>query len=149
MKSGYNLSIFILLLFFLSGTGCRDQQNDNFDFSGEWTIESYRITTEINSEVINDQTEEDAGFFRFLNGGSGMVTILVPGVSLVDNPISWSFDQENEELTIDYQTGQDPFNYEVSFHPGDRVTLFYELITQTDESNSIFRNTIKLAKTTK
>ncbi|MDZ7717217.1 MAG: hypothetical protein U5K72_00145 [Balneolaceae bacterium] len=82
-----------------------------------------------------------------MNGGSGLVTILVPGVSLVDNPITWNYNQKNKELIIDYKTGQDLFNYQVSFHEGDHVTLRYEKITQSKESSSLFRNTIELTKT--
>lgn len=143
INSGYNLVAFFLFLMIFAG--CKDRQNDNFDFTGEWTIDSYRIYSEVDDEVINDQTAEDAGFFRFMNDGTGVVTIIVPGNSLVDNPISWSYDQDNEELTIDYQNGLDPFNYNVSFRSGDRVTLHYEEIRQSNESISLFRNTIELS----
>lgn len=143
IKSGYNLAA--LFLFLVIFAGCKDRENDNVDFRGEWTIDLYKIYSEVDDEVINDQTAEDAGFFRFMNDGTGVVTIIVPGISLVDNPISWSFDEDNEELTIDYQNGLDPFNYEVSFHSGDRITLRYEEISQSNGSISLFRNTIELS----
>lgn len=146
LKSGYDLTRYFLLFFLLIFTSCKDQQNDTFDFTGEWTIEAYRIYTEIDNEVINAQTAEDAGFFRFMKEGSGLVTILVPGISLVDNPISWNYHQGDEELIIDYQTGQAPFNYQVTFQSGDRVFLRYEIFTQSSESTSLFRNTIELLK---
>lgn len=141
------LIFYLLLSLLLTLIGCRNQQNGSFSFSGEWTIESYRIYSEVDGKILNDQTYEDAGFFRFMNGGSGTATIKIPGISFPENhPISWSYHQESDELTIDYNTGQDPFFYSVSLKPMDAVELLYENIIQSDQSTSLSRTIINLSK---
>ena len=147
MKSAYSLSSYLFVFFLIALPSCSDQQNDTFSFTGEWTIETYMIYSEVDGEVISNQMYEDAGYFRFMNGGSGLVTINIPGISLPDNnPISWNFNQTIEEMTIDYQTGQDPFTFNVIIQSDDLVTLENKMIRESSESTSLLQTTIELSK---
>lgn len=133
-------TIFVLL-------SCNPQHNNSFSFTGEWTIESYHIYTEVDSEILNDQTYKDAGFFRFKNDGTGIATIQIPGISLPqNNPISWSYHQDSDKLSIDYNTGQEPIVYHVSHQSKESVELLYDLINQSEDTNSLFRTIINLSK---
>jgi len=139
--------IYLLLSALLVLLSCGNQQNDSFNFTGEWTIEAYQLYSEVEGEVLNDQTYKDAGFFRFMNNGSGTATIQIPGISLPqNNPISWSYHQESDQFTIDYNTGQDPFIYHVSLQSKDCVQLLNDRATQSDDSTSLLRTIIEISK---
>lgn len=107
MNDNSRLLIYLLLSFLMFSISCSNQQNNSFIFTGEWTIESYRIYSEVDGEISNDQTYRDVDFFRFTKASSGTATIKKTGISLPqNNPISWSYHHENDKLTIDYDTGQ-------------------------------------------
>jgi hypothetical protein len=97
--------------------------------------------------VINDQTFNDAGTFIFRNDGSGFATLGIPGISLpADQPLSWTFDQDDSELTIDYGTGQEEFLYEVTIHSENRVTINHNIPFNSGDEPGISRTIIELSK---
>lgn len=101
------LPVGMLLLF-----GCKDDEQPIF-LVGEWNIDTYEMYYEENGEVITDLRYEDVGEFIFKEGGNGNATIATPGSSLPQNqPITWFYDEEEKQLTIDYDTMEGPIVYE-------------------------------------
>ena len=81
---------------------------------GEWNIDVYEIYYEENGEVITDLRYEDVGEFILRENGAGNATIAIPGSALPQNqPISWFFNEAEEQVTIDYGTMEDPYTYDV------------------------------------
>lgn len=85
MCDNTRFKIYLFISFLLVLLSCCSQQSDSFSFTGEWTIVSYLIYTEVDGEILNDQIYKDAGFFRFKNDGTGIATIHIPGISLPQN----------------------------------------------------------------
>ncbi|MGK7371150.1 MAG: hypothetical protein ACNS64_13150 [Candidatus Halalkalibacterium sp. M3_1C_030] len=101
------LPVGMLLLF-----GCKDDEQPIF-LVGEWNIDTYEVYYEENGEVITDLRYEDAGEFIFKESGTGNATIATPGSSLPQNQlITWFYDEEEKQLTIDYDTMEGPIVYE-------------------------------------
>ncbi|MEL7340066.1 MAG: hypothetical protein AAGM67_06230, partial [Bacteroidota bacterium] len=60
--------------------------------------------------------------------GTGAVDLDVPGNNYDNQAILWSFDKEEGILTIDFQDGEDPWEFEVIEQESDRI--FVRRITE-------------------
>lgn len=122
------ISVCLLLLF----SGCKDGEEPIF-LVGKWNIDTYEIYYEENGEVITDLRYEEAGEFILKEGGNGNATIATPGSSLPQNqPITWFYDEEEQHLTIDYDTMEGPTVYEteiVTLSEMKWVSIFNGTIT--------------------
>lgn len=99
---------FILLL-----NACKDGEEPIF-LVGEWNIDTYEIYYEENGEVITDLRYENVGEFILKENGIGNATIATPGSSLPQNqPIIWIYDDETQQITIDYDTMEGPQIYNI------------------------------------
>lgn len=138
------LSVILICLLL---NGCSTEENDSFQISGEWSIGSYSLYSEVGDNLLNDQTFQDAGLFLFNPDGSGTVTLDIPGSSLPENqPITWSFNQDQSELSIDYKTGQDVFLYMVSIQSENRVSLVHTAEFTSDGVAGISKTTMELTR---
>ena len=59
--------------------------------------------------------------------GTGNATITTPGSSLPQNqPISWSFDEMEKQVTVDYNTMEDPYVYDVEIITPNELKWFLD-----------------------
>ena len=106
--------VFCFLGMVLSITACENEEVPHV-FVGEWNIDLIEIYYEENGEVISVQYE-DVGEFILREGGIGNATVATPGSSLPRNqPILWFYDEEQQQLTIDYDGTAGPDIYDVEF----------------------------------
>ncbi len=134
----------ILLLMLLPACSSDDE---SLDITGRWNVETYSILTEVNDEVLNDETFQDAGIYTLNPDGSGTVTLNVPGLSLAPNTsIFWSLNNSGDVITIDYRTGQEPFDYQLTVNSENSLTWLYETFTDNNGVTSYFSATIRVVR---
>jgi hypothetical protein len=127
--------------------GCTTGDNASFQFSGEWTIDSYSLFSQVDGTVINDQTYTDAGSFVFSSNGSGFATLNIPGSSLPPGqPIDWDYDSGNSELSVNYGTGQDTFIYQTTIQSQDQVILISNMPVTSETSTGFTKTTMELSR---
>ncbi len=80
---------------------------------GTWDVDKYYSVTVIGNDTILNLTYDNAGTFLFEKDGIGTVDLSVPGNSHSNQEILWSFDKDEAVLTIDWQEGNDPWEFEV------------------------------------
>jgi hypothetical protein len=90
----------------------------NLDFvlpfqDGTWDVDKYIAVTEVNNDTIANLTYDNVGTILFEKDGTGTADISVPGNTLTDQEITWSFDKDEAVLTIDWQDGDDPWEFDV------------------------------------
>ncbi|MEM6346093.1 MAG: hypothetical protein AAF927_19550 [Bacteroidota bacterium] len=121
MKKSFLLA---LTLFAIGATACIN----NLDWvlpraEGTWDVDRYIATTEIDDDTISQFTYDNAGTFVFEKDGTGTVDLSVPGNNQNDQAILWSWDKEAGILEIDWQDGDDPWEFEVIEQDLDRLFL--------------------------
>ncbi|MFK7922391.1 MAG: hypothetical protein AB8H47_10570 [Bacteroidia bacterium] len=121
MKNSFLLA---LTLFAIGATACIN----NLDWvlpraEGTWDVDRYIATTEIAGDTISEITYDNAGTFVFQKDGTGTVDLSVPGNNQSNQAILWSFDKEAAILTIDWQDGGDPWEFEVIEQDLERLFL--------------------------
>ncbi|MEL7529812.1 MAG: hypothetical protein AAFN10_00815 [Bacteroidota bacterium] len=121
MKKSFLLA---LTLFAIGATACIN----NLDWvlpraEGTWDVDRYIATTEIAGDTVADITYDNAGTFVFEKDGTGTADLSVPGNTQTNQAILWSWDKEAAVLTIDWQDGDDPWEFEVIEQDLERLFL--------------------------
>jgi hypothetical protein len=104
--------------------GCREEQDDSFDLSGQWLVKSYTFERFLDNWQVNDLEGTDGGMFLLNNGGSGTADITVPGLQTSGTrPIGWQHDAGRRKLSIDFQDGRGFKDFELLFNPDNTIRL--------------------------
>ncbi|MEL6591044.1 MAG: hypothetical protein AAFP02_04785 [Bacteroidota bacterium] len=118
-----------LTIFALGATACIN----NLEWvlpraDGTWDVDRFISTTEVEGDTLSQITYDNAGTFLFQKDGTGAVDLEVPGNDYDNQAILWSFDNEEGILTIDFQDGEDPWEFEVIEQDANRI--FVRRITE-------------------
>lgn len=111
MKFRSILGLFVLMI---GASACVG----NLDFvlprqDGTWDVDKYIAVTVVNNDTLFNTTYDNAGTLIFEKDGTGTANLDVPNNRQEDQAITWSFDKDLAILTINWQDGGDPWEFEV------------------------------------
>lgn len=126
LQPSYRATAFlILLVIFLPG--CREEQDNVFDLSGQWMVKQYTFERYVGDWQVNDLEGADGGIFLLNSGGSGTADLTVPGLQTSGTrSIGWQHDAGRRKLNLDFQDGRGFQAFDLLFNTANSIRLSRE-----------------------